>query len=139
MYSITSSIYLDKFKKCYNKVLTIKKMPTGELSNHIKCVQTNKLSPFKHENQCGRYRPTQYIIMDSVREGGDSTKFLEIQDVTELFMFLSENDYTVDTSVTTIKQNSDVKIKNLLCCKSIPSCIKRILISLKVFLLPSIL
>ena len=53
--------------------------------------------------------------MDSIRDGGDSGKFLEIQDVTDLFMFLSENGYTIDTSVTKILQKSDVKIKNLLC------------------------
>ena len=95
MYSLVSVPYYDHHTQCYKKVIKLNKMPPADspLNQIIKNVGPIKLSPFQ----------------------SDST-LMCIDELPSLFQFLVTNGFTIDTSITKMMQNSNVKLSNDLIC-----------------------
>ena len=51
VYKISKQVYLDKFNKCYKKIIVIDKIPE-ELKSHIRTIKKEKLSIFDYEDCC---------------------------------------------------------------------------------------
>ena len=98
LYKISSTLYLDKFNECYKTIITINDKPDGPLGNHVKSIQRNKLSPFDETNNCCN-KPSCYNAIYNLY---NSKSLLCIDDLTDLFNFLSTNGYTIDTTLTKI-------------------------------------
>ena len=114
-YTLLNTIYLDKLQKCHKKIITIDKMPDGNLKQYVKQLQKNPLSPFENNNCCGSQSRCIYAIIDF-----DNTNELLMSDqIGKLFSFLRTNNYTIDTELTRMMNESSNKMKNLVCFISI--------------------
>ena len=112
MYTLTVKPYLDQYNKKYKKIICINTIPKGNLSTHVKKVNLPKLSPFKDNTPCCSYQNCSYVICDLE----DSNKFMCINNIPSLFTFLYENNYTINTELTKIMTNGDVKLTDKVLC-----------------------
>jgi hypothetical protein len=112
MYTLKVIPYLDQLNKKYKQIITINSNPKGELSNYVKKIQLPKLSPFKDNTPCCSYKCCTYVICDL----NDKNKMMCIDDIPSLFTFLYENNYTINTELTKIMTNGDVKLTDKVLC-----------------------
>ena len=111
MYTITTKPYLDQYNKKYIKIITINNMPQGNLAKYVKRIQTPKLSPFKQNNnypkECCQYALYRF---------DDTNKFMCIDEIPDLFTFLTINNYTINYELTKMMNDSEVKITDKILC-----------------------
>ncbi len=112
MYTLKVITYLDEFNKQYKKIITINCIPKGNLSNYIKKVNLPKLSPFKNNSNCCYYKCCTYVICDF----NNNNQFMCIDDIPSLFTFLYENNYSINTELTKIITDGEVKLTDKILC-----------------------
>jgi len=108
MYTLNSEIYLDKFNKCYKKIITINDTPDGPLKEYTKMIPNNKLSPFQ-ENSCQCNEKKCFYTLTSLQNKND---LMLIDELPNLFAFLVSNNYIIDDSITKMMFKSNVKMTN---------------------------
>ncbi len=101
-YAIFSRPYYDAYEQKYKNILTVNKKPDGPLRQITKQIKLYPLSPFKRmdREQCG---------YGFCLEGNRLATTNEIPD---LFSYLTTNGYTIDTSLTKMISESDVRIND---------------------------
>ena len=109
-YQLTSEIHLDKISKCYRKIITINKQPNDpSLNAIITTVRREKLSIFQgYGNNCDCMKSCLLVILNP----NNPRDFLCLDDIAELFTFLIDNGYTIQTAITEILMT---KNKNIIC------------------------
>ena len=104
LYSLQSMPYYDSVRQEYGNISTINKVPDGPLKSITKQVRLNKLSPFETRNNlCPR--PSCVVGITQIN---NSCELMCIDMLPELFEFLINNGYTIDSSITKILQKSNV-------------------------------
>jgi hypothetical protein len=111
-YAITSQPYYDTYNTCYKNILVINAFPQGPLSSIVKKIQTPKLSPFKQSSPCCPIENCVYAIYKI----DNSCELMNPDDIPNLFSYLIENCYKIDTSITKMMNSSDIKTTNKLLC-----------------------
>ena len=112
IYSLRSIPYYDSINQEYQNILILNKMPSGPLNTIVKRVTLNKLSPFEvNTNNCPR--PKCVIGINNIN---CHNKLMCIDDLPDLFEYLINNGYTIDTSTTKILQKTSVKMWGELIC-----------------------
>ena len=114
IYNLYGTIYYDSNKECYKKIIKISSMPKGPLSNHIKKINNNYLSPFQLPGSTGPCCEDSRCIL-GIKKINDN-ELMCIDDIPELFTFLLNNGYGIDTAITKMIQKSNVKFNNDLIC-----------------------
>jgi hypothetical protein len=111
-YAITSQPYYDTYNTCYKNILVINAFPQGPLATIVKKIHTPKLSPFKQSSPCCPIENCVYAIykIDNLNE------LMNPDDIPNLFSYLIENGYKIDTSITKMMNTSDIKTTNKLLC-----------------------
>jgi hypothetical protein len=108
LYTLKSEIYLDKLIEEYRKIVIINKMPEGILRNYVIRLRNNKLSIFDVNNV---ERPNCiYGIKNPL-----TNELLEVDDITDLFSFLLENNYEIDNSISKILLKNKNTNNNFIC------------------------
>ncbi len=131
MYSLVSIPFYDNNTQCYKKVIKINRAPppNSPLNQIIKRVGPIRLSPFQVNSAfsgcgggggggccssgCGNTAQCCNLLITSLQ---DKTHLMCIDDIPTLFSFLLTNGFTIDTSITKMMQNSNVKLSNDLIC-----------------------
>lgn len=114
MYCISSIPYYDQHCQSYRNILIINAKPSsGPILNIIKQIQRQKLSPFQTNSKCCPNSSCIYAFTDI----HDKSNLLCISKIPELFSYLVENGYNINTSITKMMQNSEIKMNDskLLC------------------------
>ena len=106
-YKISTTLYLDKFTECYRTIVIINKSPDGPLKKHVKSIPRNKLSPFEGDNYCSN-KPSCYHVLYNFN---GNKELLCVEEIVDLFNFLSLNGYTIDNSLSKIFNKND-KLNN---------------------------
>ena len=109
MYQITSEIYLDKINKCYKKIIIISPNP-DTLKSIIKTIPREKLSPYDESHHCCQTR-----CLNAFVNPNEKCELLCVDQISILFQYLLANSFIINTDITKIMQDSDVKIPNLIC------------------------
>ena len=105
-YALFSEPYLDTYDQCYKNIVTINIPPNGPLHKFIRKVQFYPLSTFKQERKtCG-------LSIQSFRNDCKNLDLMLVDEIPDLFGFLLANGYTIDTSITKMLNNSDIKNQN---------------------------
>ncbi len=101
-YAIFSRPYYDPYEQRYKNILTINKKPVGDLEKITRRVKFLPLSPFKrlHKEVCG------YGICL------EDNKLSTTDEIPELFSFLMTNGYKIDTILTKMMNDSEVRIND---------------------------
>lgn len=105
-YTLFSQPFLDKYNQCYKNIVTINMQPKGPLSQFVRRVTFDPLSPFKQPGPCN---PTQTcgLALTSFNTGC-CNNLMVVDEVPNLFGFLLSNGYKIDTSITKMLNGSDL-------------------------------
>ena len=123
MYTLTSQPYLDRVNQCYTNIIMINRVPEGPLHPFVQRVHLTPLSPFQcYQNGC---EPLQKCGLALINIGHNVSSayrnkcnsWMTPNEILDLFSFLLSNGYRIDTSITKMMNNSDIKLtnKNILC------------------------
>ena len=105
---------LNSYFKSYQNILTVSSVPSGPLKNMVSRIKFPKLSEFS------TFSPFSSVSIDSCTyvlgryassinmSNGDS--FMYADDIPSVLSYLQTNGYTIDTSLTTMLQKSEVRI-----------------------------
>lgn len=107
--SLFSQPYLDTYNKCYKNIVVINLQPQGPLADLVKFVKFPPLSEFKQSAPCSPLKSCGYalISLDGCRSGcGD---LMVVDEVPNLISYLVSNGYSIDTSITKMFNQSDIK------------------------------
>ena len=111
--SLFSQPYLDTYNQCYKNIVVVNLMPQGPLAELVTRVKFEPLSEFKVSTPCDPFKQCGLALM-SINNIYNSScnKCLDLMDVNEvpnLISFLVSNGYTVDTSITKMFNNSEIR------------------------------
>ena len=108
-YTVSSQPYYNSWDQSYMNIITINTIPTGPLSKLVTRIKSNRLSPFTEHNNCNK---ECLLGFKSLNSCNNKTNLMTVDQIPELFYFLSANGYTIDTSLTKMMNLSDIKINN---------------------------
>lgn len=120
--SLFSQPYLDTYNKCYKNIVVINLMPQGPLADLVKFVNFPKLSEFKQPGPCTPIKQCGLALMslDGCNIGCNGCDLMVVDEVPNLISYLVSNGYSIDTSVTKMFNDSDIRfdtnIGNKLIC-----------------------
>ena len=121
MYTLTVQPYLDRYNQCYKNIITINMVPEGPLQPFVTRVQLDPLSPFQcFQNACEPLRKCGLALTNIPYGCGNGTKcnsFMTPNEIPDLFSFLFSNGYHINTDITKMMNESDIRLsnKNILC------------------------
>ena len=102
---------LNSYFKSYQNILTVSAMPSGPLKNMVSRIKFPKLSefrtPFSSVSECGTYVLGRYTSSINM---SNSDSFMYADDIPSVLSYLVANGYTIDTSLTTMLQKSEIRI-----------------------------
>jgi len=113
-YSIVVQPYYDSVHQCYRKVLKIDRTPLNHspLLQILKRIHSPPLSPFQTNLSCdSTYLPCKYVFLNP---GTD--QLANLNDVPNVFNWLRQHGYLIDTSLTNMMNQGDVKSTDRLLC-----------------------
>jgi hypothetical protein len=114
-YTLTMQPYYDYVNQCYRNILVLNNEPVGPLKSIVKRLNPPKLSEFNYlsyDNDCCYKQKCIYAICDV----NNHNELMCVDDIPNLFAYLVNNDYKLDTSTTKMLQISPVKLTNPLIC-----------------------
>lgn len=104
--------FLNTYLKSYQNILTVSAMPSGPLKNMVSRIKFPKLSEFSSpfsslSIECGTYVLGRYTSSINM---SNSDCFMYADDIPSVLSYLVANGYTIDTSLTTMLQKSEIRI-----------------------------
>lgn len=110
LYELKKEVILENYHKCYKQAITINKRPNAPLQSLVKQAKFEKASPFSYDSPCcpNGYNTCKYYVLDP----NNTADLLCEENIANLFSFLIENGYTIETQLTEMMQQ---KNKNLIC------------------------
>ena len=110
-FTIVSQPYLDPYNKCYSNILMVNQLPHGPLRKLVRRITLPRLSPFQiHHNlpTCGLA-----IINPELNDYNNykynSSDLMTPDNIPFLYNFLLTNGYQIETQLTNMMNQSDVK------------------------------
>lgn len=111
--SLFSQPYLDTYNQCYKNIVVINLEPEGPLADLVRMVKFPPLSEFKVSGPCSPIKDCGYAIMSLDGCNNGCGKFgsdlMVVDEVPNLISYLVSNGYSVDTSITKMFNNSDIR------------------------------
>jgi hypothetical protein len=117
MYTLTTEPFYDTYTQCYKNIITINVFPQGPLRLMVGRIQFNKLGPNRAYSNCVADRKCGLVIISRGNCGGGNgndkySHLMTPDEIPELFAFLTETGYSIDTSVTNMMSMGEVKLNN---------------------------
>ncbi len=113
--TLFSQPFLDTYNQCYKNIVTINLMPQGPLAQLVRRVQFPPLSQFKQPgpcsriNNCGLALTTLDAFNNVCHKNGSN--LMIVDEVPNLMSFLLSNGYDINTSITKMLNNSDIRFE----------------------------
>jgi hypothetical protein len=111
--SLFSQPYLDEYNKCYKNIVTLNLQPKGPLAELVKLVKFPPLSEFKKQSSCNKIKQCGLALMSlescNIGYGKFGEDLMVVDEVPNLISFLVANGYTVDTSITKMFNQSEIR------------------------------
>ena len=113
MYLLAVEPFLDKINDCYTEIITVSPKPSGALLKQTKRINPPKLSPFTVNPNCCP-TPTCIYALCSI---SDPSRLMCVDEIPDLFCFLTSNAYAIDTEITKMMNQSSIGFqrKKILC------------------------
>jgi hypothetical protein len=113
--SLFSRPYLDTYNQCYKNIVTINLLPQGPLAKFVRRTQLPVLSEFKQPGPCNRLEKC-CLALTSINNDYDccnknGSNLMVVDEVPNLISFLVSNGYSVDTSITKMFNESDIRFQ----------------------------
>jgi len=105
--SLFSQPYLDRYNQCYKNIVVVNLPPQGPLGSLVKRVNFPPLSEFKQPGACSCGLALMTLNGYCSIKNGEN--LMVIDEVPDLISFLVSNGYSVDTSITKMFNDSDIR------------------------------
>jgi hypothetical protein len=111
--SLFSQPYLDTYNQCYKNIVVVNLMPQGPLAEIVRLMSFPPLSEFKQPGPCSPFKKCGFALMSL--GGGCNIGCnlgitpMAVDEVPTLISYLVSNGYTVDTSITKMFNDSDIR------------------------------
>ena len=111
--SLFSRPYLDTYNQCYKNIVTTNLLPQGPLAKIVRRIQLPILSEFKQPGPCNRLEKCCLALtsMNNACCNKNGSNLMVVDEVPNLISFLLTNGYTVDTSITKMFNQSDIRFQ----------------------------
>ena len=111
LYVLEKTTHYDSHNQCYRQIITINQMPKGPLQQMVRQIRNTPNSPFQIPPPvcCP---PKRCILAIADHHG----QLMCVNSLPNLFQFLMQNGYEIDTTLTNIMEKSEVKLDNTLIC-----------------------
>jgi len=119
-FTITSQPFYDQYNQCYKNILMVNLEPRGPIRNIVRRIKLPKLSPFQREGPCNPI-PQCGLALQSLHGYYGSTNCCKINsgcnlmspdEIPDLITFLLGNGYQMETQITNMLNQSDIKLSN---------------------------
>jgi hypothetical protein len=111
--SLFSQPYLDTYTQCYKNIVVLNLKPQGPLVDLVKFVNFPRLSEFKQPGPCSPIKQCGYALMSlgtcSTGCGKFGNDLMTVDEIPTLISYLVSNGYTVDTSITKMFYQSEIR------------------------------
>lgn len=111
--SLFSQPYLDTYNKCYKNIVVINLMPKGPLADLVRFTKFPPLSEFKTPGPCSPIKQCGLALMSLGGCNMGCSKFGEdlmvVDEIPDLISYLVSNGYSVDTSITKMFNQSEIR------------------------------
>jgi len=108
--SLFSQPYLDTYNQCYKNIVVVNLKPQGPLGDLVRFVKFPPLSEFKQPGPCSPLKDCGFAIISlDGCNAGCNDNLMTVDEVPTLISFLVSNGYTVDTSITKMFNDSDIR------------------------------
>jgi hypothetical protein len=108
--SLFSQPYLDTYNQCYKNIVVVNLKPQGPLGELVRFVKFPPLSEFKQPGPCSPLKDCGYAIMSlDGCNAGCKSDLMVVDEVPNLISYLVSNGYSVDTSITKMFNDSDIR------------------------------
>ena len=112
-FTISSQPYYDQLNQCYKNILTVNAMPCGPIRSIVRQIKFPKLSPFQRESPCYSI-PSCGLALQSFSTSccHKCGNLMTPDEMSELISFLFANGYQIETQITNMMNQSEVKVSN---------------------------
>lgn len=112
MYTLTVQPYYDINCQNYINIIRINMIPEGPLRSYVRRLKLHPLSPFQKNNNYNESNLCIYALVSF-----SNNQYMSPNNIPNLFSFLANNGYKIDTSITKMMNTSEVRIdnQNILC------------------------
>jgi hypothetical protein len=111
--SLFSQPYLDTYNQCYKNIVVINLLPQGPLADLVRKVNFPPLSEFKQPGPCSPLKQCGLALTSLGSCGAGCNKYgsdlMVVDEIPDLISFLVSNGYSVDTSITKMFNQSDIR------------------------------
>ena len=118
-FTITSSPYYDRCSQQYQNILMLNIEPDGPLRRFVRRIQLPRLTPFqtdRSEEKCGLVITN--FLNNNHNHNNNKNGLMTPNDIPDLYSFLTANGYQIDTQLTNMMNQSQVKLtpgKQIVC------------------------
>lgn len=105
--SLFSQPYLDTINQCYKNIVVVNLKPKGPLGELVRLTKFPPLSEFKNSTPCSPIKQCGYALLSL--DGFYNNELMSVDEVPTLISYLVSNGYSVDTSITKMFNNSDIR------------------------------
>jgi len=111
--SLFSQPFLDTYNQCYKNIIVLNLKPQGPLADLTTFIKFHPLSEFKQPGPCSHIKNCGYALLSLGTCSNGCGKFgsdlMVVDEVPSLISYLVTNGYTVDTSITKMFNESDIR------------------------------
>jgi hypothetical protein len=108
-FTITSQPFYEQYNQCYKNILTINTEPQGPLKQYVRKINFPPLSPFQREGPCN---PIPRCGLAIYNLNHFSCNIMTPNEIPELISFLQQNGYCIETQLTNMLNQSNIKLSN---------------------------
>ena len=116
---LSTKVFLDTFNQCYKNIIVINLPPEGPLGKIVGRLKMPPLSPFNVPGPCCNrigYKDCSLALFSlqgcNGIGNGRGNCLMNDDEIPDLFSFLLSNGYKIDTSLTKMMNQSEVKIND---------------------------
>ena len=123
-FTITTQPYLDNCSynnQCYKNILMVNVVPEGPLRELVRRINLKPLSPFQREGPCNPMQRCGLALTSLLNFSNSNYNYnqrscgnnlMTPNEIPDLYSFLTANGYQIDTQLTNMMNNSEVKLTN---------------------------
>jgi hypothetical protein len=115
-FTITTEPFYDQYNKCYKNILMINILPDGPLKHIVRQLKLPRLSPFQNNGPCNNIPKCGLALTNFLSSYNNNYNkccdLMTPNEIPDLYSFLTANGYQIDTQLTNMMNQSEVKLTN---------------------------
>ena len=123
-FTITSQPFYDQYNQCYKNIMMVNVEPCGPIRRIVRRIKLPRLSVFQREGPCNpflkcglalqtlygtQYNSNNYTGCCKLNSG---CNLMTPDEIPDLITFLISNGYQIETQITNMLNQSDIKLTN---------------------------